>query len=92
MTTHNGASQTNYISETGNHTGEAALPRARASGAWFLLARVEVTAPRSSAGASSTFGDSITDGARSTADTNNRWPDQLARRLAARRGAERGAC
>jgi lysophospholipase L1-like esterase len=27
------------------------------------------------------FGDSITDGAASTADTNNRWPDHLARRL-----------
>jgi lysophospholipase L1-like esterase len=27
------------------------------------------------------FGDSITDGARSAPDTNNRWPDQLARRL-----------
>ena len=32
------------------------------------------------------FGDSITDGARSTIDTNNRWPDVLARRLAARKG------
>ena len=27
------------------------------------------------------LGDSITDGARSTPDTNNRWPDHLARRL-----------
>jgi lysophospholipase L1-like esterase len=33
------------------------------------------------------FGDSITDGARSTADANTRWPDQLARRLAAQKGA-----
>ena len=29
------------------------------------------------------FGDSITDGARSTPDTNNRWPNHLARRLVA---------
>ncbi len=29
------------------------------------------------------FGDSITDGARSTADTNHRWPDILASRLLA---------
>src|SRR5207249_347232 len=29
------------------------------------------------------FGDSITDGTLSTPDTNNRWPDQLARRLLA---------
>jgi len=33
-----------------------------------------------------TFGDSITDGARSTTDMNARWPDHLARRLAARKG------
>jgi lysophospholipase L1-like esterase len=32
-------------------------------------------------GAVVAFGDSITDGARSTPDTNNRYPDQLARRL-----------
>ena len=30
-----------------------------------------------------TIGDSITDGARSTVDTNQRWPDELARRLQA---------
>jgi lysophospholipase L1-like esterase len=29
----------------------------------------------------SAFGDSITDGARSTTDTDNRWPDHLAERL-----------
>jgi lysophospholipase L1-like esterase len=86
VTTHNGASQTNFVSETGNHSGAAALPVSARSGAWFLLARVEVLAPAGT-GAVVTFGDSITDGARSTADTNNRWPDQLARRLAARKGA-----
>jgi len=47
---------------------------------WFLLSRVEVAAaPR--VGAIAAFGDSITDGTRSTPDTNNRWPDHLARRL-----------
>jgi lysophospholipase L1-like esterase len=85
VTTHNGASQTNFVSETGNHSGEAALPASGRSGAWFLIARVEVAAPAGTA-AVVTFGDSITDGARSTADMNNRWPDQLARRLAARKG------
>jgi lysophospholipase L1-like esterase len=87
VTTHNGASQTNYLSEPGDHTGDAAFKPAGQAGAWFLLARVEVAAP-ASARAVVTFGDSITDGARSTADTNNRWPDQLARRLAAERGAQ----
>ena len=44
MTTHNGASQTNYLSATGNHSGEAAMTVERTAGAWFLLARVEVAA------------------------------------------------
>ncbi len=85
VTTHNGASQTNYLSESGDHTGDPAFKAAGQAGAWFLLARVEVAAPADTR-AVVTFGDSITDGARSTADTNNRWPDQLARRLAAQRG------
>jgi lysophospholipase L1-like esterase len=85
VTTHNGASQTNFVSETGNHSGVTNLPVNARSGAWFMIARVEVMAPSATA-AVVTFGDSITDGARSTTDTNSRWPDQLARRLAARKG------
>jgi len=85
VTTHNGASQTNSVSETGNHSGETAPAVGTRAGAWFMIARVEVTAPQNT-GAIVTFGDSITDGARSTADMNARWPDQLARRLAARKG------
>ena len=81
VTVHNGASQTNYLSQAGDHTGAAALPTVARTGAWFLLARVEVMAPAGAA-AVVAFGDSITDGARSTVDTNNRWPDHLARRLA----------
>ena len=41
---------------------------------------MDVVAP-DTIGAVVAFGDSITDGARSTADTNNRWPDHLAERL-----------
>jgi lysophospholipase L1-like esterase len=74
-----------YASAAGNHAGSASLPVASRATSWFLLARVEVSAP-ANAGAVVTFGDSITDGARSTTDTNNRWPDHLARRLAANRG------
>ena len=85
VTTHNGASQTNYISETGNHVGEATMTAALRPGAWFLVGRVEVMAPANTM-AVVTFGDSITDGARSTSDLNTRWPDVLARRLAARKG------
>jgi lysophospholipase L1-like esterase len=85
VTTHNGASQTSFVSETGNHSGVTRLPVNARTGAWFMLARVEVMAPAGTA-AVVAFGDSITDGARSTPDTNSRWPDQLARRLAAKKG------
>ena len=85
VTTHTAASQTNYISTTGNHVAEPMLNGTTSTGAWFLIARVEVTAPSSTL-AVVTFGDSITDGTRSTPDMNNRWPDVLARRLATRKG------
>ena len=49
---------------------------------WFFLSRVEVAAP-DQVGAVVAFGDSITDGSLSTPDTNNRWPDHLAKRLMA---------
>jgi lysophospholipase L1-like esterase len=82
LTTHQGAMQQNYISAEGNHTGDAEFLGATTTQAWFFLARVEVAAP-ANAGAVVAFGDSITDGTRSTANTNNRWPDEFARRLAA---------
>ena len=85
LTMHNGAFQTNYVSETGNHAGEAMLPVVAKIQSWFLLSRVEVMAPEA-VGAVVTFGDSITDGTRSTPDTNSRWPDHLARRLTAQAG------
>jgi lysophospholipase L1-like esterase len=42
---------------------------------------MEVVAPPAT-GVIVTFGDSITDGTRSTPNTNNRWPDLLAKRIA----------
>jgi lysophospholipase L1-like esterase len=84
LTTHQGALQMNYISAEGNHAGEADLAGAATTQQWFFLARVEVAAP-GTAGAVVAFGDSITDGTRSTPGTNNRWPNELARRLAAQK-------
>jgi lysophospholipase L1-like esterase len=80
LTMHNGAFQTNYISEAGNHAGSAKVPVSGTTQNWFIVHRVEVAAPNS-VGGLVTFGDSITDGTRSTPDTNNRWPDHLARRM-----------
>ena len=87
ITMHNGANQTSYVSSPGNHAGEANFQDAAVTRSWFLIARVEVAAPPR-AGAIAAFGDSITDGTRSTPDTNNRWPDHLATRLASQRGAQ----
>jgi lysophospholipase L1-like esterase len=80
LTTHNNALQTNYISTAGNHAGAGEFPVSKTTQAWFFLSAVEVTAP-AQIGAVVAFGDSITDGSLSTPDTNNRWPDHLARRL-----------
>jgi lysophospholipase L1-like esterase len=80
LTMHNGAFQTSYVSEAGNHAGAAKLPTSSTTQNWFVLYRVEVAAP-ASVGGLVTFGDSITDGTRSTPDTNNRWPDHLVRRM-----------
>ena len=82
ITMHGGALQTSYVSETGNHVGKTTMPEVGTTQSWFLLSRVDVVAP-DAAGAIVAFGDSITDGARSTPDTNNRWPDLLAQRLQA---------
>ncbi|HTD43130.1 MAG TPA: SGNH/GDSL hydrolase family protein [Bryobacteraceae bacterium] len=80
VTMHNGAFQTNYVSETGNHVGTVKLPAVATVQNWFFMYRVEVQAPESVGGLVA-FGDSITDGTRSTPNANNRWPDQLARRM-----------
>ena len=91
ITTHAASWQTNYVSPPGNHAGTVNMPvqtttayrrgDRRPGSTWFFLARVEVMTT-AQAGAIVTLGDSITDGTGSTIDTNNRWPDHLARRLA----------
>jgi lysophospholipase L1-like esterase len=80
LTMHAGAFQTNYVSETGNHAGAAKLPVVATTQNWFVIYRVEISTS-DAAGGLVTYGDSITDGTRSTPDTNNRWPDQLVRRM-----------
>jgi lysophospholipase L1-like esterase len=89
LTVHNGALQTNYVSQPGNHVGTAVFPVASTTAAWFFLARVEVE-PTGPAASVVAFGDSLTDGTASTPNTNNRWPDHLARRLLAGRGVRLG--
>jgi len=82
LTVHTNALQTNYVFATGNSSGVVAPSIVARPAQWVLLSRVEVAAPQD-ARTVVTFGDSITDGTRSTPDMNSRWPDILARRLAA---------
>lgn len=84
LTTHSVGLQTNYVSPTGDHSGAPDMPVEKTTQSWFFLARVEVMAPEQT-GVVVAIGDSITDGTRSTPDTNNRWPDHLARRLSAQK-------
>jgi lysophospholipase L1-like esterase len=79
-TIHRVANQTNYVSQPGNFAGAPSLPVARTISSWPFLADVDID---NSGGAIVILGDTITDGYRSTPDTNNRWPDWLARRLQA---------
>jgi lysophospholipase L1-like esterase len=85
ITMHTGAAQTNYVSTAGNHAGATQLPVESTTQSWFVLYRLDVLTS-DAIGAIVAFGDSITDGTRSTPDTNNRWPDVFARRLASHGG------
>ena len=84
---HYAAQQTNYIG-SGDLTSAASIEGAATIPSWVFLTAVEVLAPESSSTVVA-FGDSITDGARSTMDANHRWPDILAARLLAQRGRKK---
>jgi lysophospholipase L1-like esterase len=84
-TGHRTTHQTNYISPPGDFCAAEQLPVARTTESWYFLSAVELLAPAATRGLVA-FGDSLTDGNLSRLDANNRWPDQLARRLAARAG------
>jgi lysophospholipase L1-like esterase len=80
-TSHVLAMQTSYLStDTGDSTAAVKFPVARAIHSWPFLTGVDVVA---SPGATAivAFGSSLTDGDGTTSDTNQRWPDVLAKRL-----------
>lgn len=72
---------TTYISQPGDFAGAASIADAKTVQLWYWISAVDVDAPPS-AGLIVAFGDSITDGATSTPDTDRSWPSQLAQRLA----------
>jgi lysophospholipase L1-like esterase len=77
---------TTYISKEGDTTAAPAIADATTTQSFYFLTNVDVAAPPDSA-AIVTFGDSITDGAVSTPNTDRSWPSFLARRLAASGGS-----
>jgi lysophospholipase L1-like esterase len=79
--------QTSYISSPGNFVGSSSLPpdsTTPTTQSWFWLSGVDVIAPVDTR-AIVAFGDSLTDGDKSTVDGNARWTDWLARRFAEQR-------
>jgi lysophospholipase L1-like esterase len=84
-TWHKIASQVQFISTPGDHSQDAsgaAFQRRITNTLWLDGLEVK-PAPGEHAAALVTIGDSITDGMRSTLNANQRWPDDLSRRLRA---------
>lgn len=80
QTGHPGSRATSFVAK-GQRTLDAAWSGAEKIPRWYMLADVEVQAPRG-VGAVVAVGDSITDGYGTTTDGNDRWPDVLAGRIA----------
>jgi lysophospholipase L1-like esterase len=76
---HPGSRTTSFIIPS-NVVSAATMPGASSTAHWYIITGIEVLADSSSK-AVVVLGDSITDGRGSTTDGNDRWPDNLARRL-----------
>jgi lysophospholipase L1-like esterase len=81
VTGHPGSRTTSYL-QPGNVVAAPQLAAAQAVDHWYFLSAIDVWTERS-ARAIVTLGDSITDGRGSTTNQNDRWPNQLSRRLLA---------
>jgi lysophospholipase L1-like esterase len=86
QTSHPGSRATSYLVH-GLRSGDAELADAEKTVRWVGLAEVDVAGSGNAwakkAAAVVALGDSITDGHAATTDGNDRWPDELARRLQA---------
>ncbi len=85
LTRHGLSLRPTYVSKDGDFTSSSAIPDATIMQGWSWLSEIDVLAS-GKASALVTFGDSITDGARSTPETDHSWPYILAQRLAANKG------
>jgi len=83
LTGHPGSRTTSFI-VPGNQVSAANLGSAATTLHWYVISGAEVRSR--AAGAVVVLGNSIADGRGSTNDMNDRWPDDLARRLAGAAG------
>jgi lysophospholipase L1-like esterase len=88
-TSHATGLHTTYIA-AGDLTGQEAITVGSTAQSYYWLAGVDALAP-ADASLIVAFGDSITDGALSTPETNHAWPALLAARLAAKKDTARFA-
>ncbi|SPN97079.1 related to extracellular GDSL-like lipase/acylhydrolase [Cephalotrichum gorgonifer] len=79
ITSHPGSRTTSWFVR-GNHVGSEDLEGASSVAHWYFISSIEGRVS-SDASAVVIVGDSITDGRGSTTDKNDRWPDQLVKRL-----------
>lgn len=89
-TTHLTGLHTTYISKSGDFTNAPSIADAAKTQAWYWISSVDVLAPADTK-LIVAYGDSITDGATSTPDTDSSWPSQLAQRLSANKATARVA-
>src|SRR5207248_11045839 len=77
VTGHPGSRTTSYL-QAGPWVSSAELPDAVTTDPWYVIAGLDVAAEGAAVVA---LGNSVTDGRGSGTNRNNRWPDNLARRL-----------
>ncbi len=79
VTGHPGSRTTSFI-RPNNAVSAPSLPGAAKTAHWYIITGIDVLAG-DSGNSVVILGDSISDGRGSTTDGNDRWPDNLARRL-----------
>src|SRR5262249_27001993 len=83
---HLNALKTSFLSAAGDFTGATTMAEAagnpRTTEQIFVISGLQVIAPARTK-VIVALGDSITDGANSTPNTNSSWPDELSKRLPA---------
>lgn len=88
VTGHPGSRTTSYLVE-GNAVSDSAMAGASRTDHWYIISGIDVA--NDDAAGVVTLGNSITDGRGSGTNKQNRWPDELARRLQADGGTQRVA-